>query len=70
MSNQGELKSVTVLDITIFFKGVAILKNLNSGVWRKLFATKMFIDKRFEGMLWPCFFDINGYRFCIAANQL
>ena len=69
MSNQGELKSLTMLDILIISESKAIPMNLYNGVWRKFFATKMFVDKTFQGMFWPCSLYVNGNRFCSAANE-
>ena len=70
MSNQGELKSVTMLDIIIIFENVAIPMNFYNGVWRKFFATKMFVNKTFQGMFWPCRFDVNYYHFRKATDEL
>ena len=70
MSNQGELKSVTVLDILIISESVAIPMNLYRSIWTKFFAAKIVFDKTFQVMFWPCRFDVNGYRFSTSANEL
>ena len=45
MSDQGELKSVTLLNILKISESIAIPMNLYRGVRRKFFATKLFVDK-------------------------